>query len=77
MSDMRLHVAAANSYFYPDVLVTCSAVDQAQPTVERFGVKPLIGHWHTAAPQQLLQRLSADLGARNADRHAGHPGRFG
>ena len=31
MSDMRLHVAAANSYFYPDVLVTCSALDQASP----------------------------------------------
>ena len=27
MSDMRLQVAAANSYFYPDVLVTCSALD--------------------------------------------------
>ena len=29
MSDMRLHVAAANGYFYPDVLVTCSALDQS------------------------------------------------
>lgn len=29
MSDMRLQVAAANSYFYPDVLVTCSALDQS------------------------------------------------
>ena len=27
MSDMRLHVAAANAYFYPDVLVTCSPLD--------------------------------------------------
>ena len=34
MSDMRLHVAAANSYFYPDVLVTCSALDLASPTVK-------------------------------------------
>jgi Uma2 family endonuclease len=34
MSDMRLHVAAANSYFYPDVLVTCSALDQASPRVK-------------------------------------------
>lgn len=34
MSDMRLHVAAANSYFYPDVLVTCSAQDQASPRVK-------------------------------------------
>jgi Uma2 family endonuclease len=29
MVDMRLHVAASNSYFYPDVLVTCSAQDRA------------------------------------------------
>lgn len=34
MSDMRLHVAAANSYFYPDVLVTCSAADQASAMVK-------------------------------------------
>ena len=34
MSDMRLQVAAANSYFYPDVLVTCSATDLASPLVK-------------------------------------------
>lgn len=34
MSDMRLFVAASNSYFYPDVLVTCSALDQASPMVK-------------------------------------------
>ena len=34
MSDMRLHVAAANSYFYPDVLVTCSALDLANAMVK-------------------------------------------
>jgi Uma2 family endonuclease len=34
MSDMRLHVAAANSYFYPDVLVSCSALDLASPLVK-------------------------------------------
>ena len=34
MSDMRLHVVAANSYFYPDVLVTCSALDLASPLVK-------------------------------------------
>ena len=34
MSDMRLHVAAANSYFYPDVLVTCSALDLASPMLK-------------------------------------------
>ncbi len=31
MSDMRLSVVAANSYFYPDVMVTCSAADLASP----------------------------------------------
>ena len=34
ISDMRLHVAAAKSYFYPDVLVTCSALDLASPMVK-------------------------------------------
>ena len=34
MSDMRLHVAAANCYFYPDVLVACSALDLASPMVK-------------------------------------------
>ena len=34
MSDMRLHVAAANSYFYPDILVTCSALDLASSMVK-------------------------------------------
>ena len=34
MSDMRLHVAAANSYFYPDLLVTCSALDLASAMVK-------------------------------------------
>ena len=34
MSDMRLHVAAANSYFYPDVLVTCSGLDLASAMVK-------------------------------------------
>lgn len=31
ISDMRVRVASANSYFYPDVLVTCSAGDAARP----------------------------------------------
>ena len=34
MSDMRLQVVAANSYFYPDVLVTCSALDLTSPLVK-------------------------------------------
>ena len=33
-SNMRLHVTAANSHFYPDVLVTCSVLDLASPLVK-------------------------------------------
>ncbi len=29
ISDMKLQVQAANAYFYPDVMVTCSASDAA------------------------------------------------
>ena len=34
VTDMRVHVAASNSYFYPDVLVTCSALDRASAMVK-------------------------------------------
>lgn len=34
ISDMRLYVAAANAYFYPDLLVTCSALDRASSMVK-------------------------------------------
>lgn len=34
MSDVKLQVAAANSYFYPDLMVTCSAADAAQRLVK-------------------------------------------
>ena len=34
ISDMKLSVAAANQYFYPDLLVTCSPADQANATVK-------------------------------------------
>ena len=34
MSDMKLNVASANQYFYPDVRVTCSATDQANPLIK-------------------------------------------
>lgn len=35
MADMKVHVAAANSFFYPDVLVTCSDADRASRLVKR------------------------------------------
>jgi Uma2 family endonuclease len=34
-SDMKLRVEAADAYFYPDVMVTCSATDAAQPLIKR------------------------------------------
>ena len=34
MSDMRLSVASLGSYFYPDIMVTCSAQDQASPRIK-------------------------------------------
>lgn len=35
MADMRVQVDAANCYFYPDVVVTCSARDAQDPLVKR------------------------------------------
>jgi Uma2 family endonuclease len=35
ITDMKLRVEAANAYFYPDVMVTCSACDVAEPLIKR------------------------------------------
>lgn len=35
MADVKLHAAAANSFFYPDVMVTCSAADAARRLVKQ------------------------------------------
>jgi Uma2 family endonuclease len=35
MVDMKVEVAASQSFFYPDVLVTCSEADRASPLVKR------------------------------------------
>jgi Uma2 family endonuclease len=35
MADMKLHAQASDSYFYPDVLVTCSPIDRASALVKR------------------------------------------
>jgi Uma2 family endonuclease len=35
MADMKLRVEAADAYFYPDVFVTCSATDAADPMIKR------------------------------------------
>ena len=38
LAEVKLHVEAADCYFYPDVMVTCSAADAAQPLVKREAV---------------------------------------
>jgi Uma2 family endonuclease len=80
MSDMRLHVAAANSYFYPDVLVTCSALDQASamvksepklivevlsPTTAAYDRGLKFGHYR--ALPSLEEYLLVDLDTRASD----------
>lgn len=35
VTDMKLRVEAADAYFYPDVMVTCSSTDVADPLVKR------------------------------------------
>lgn len=35
ITDMKLRVEAADAYFYPDVMVTCSARDATDPQVKR------------------------------------------
>jgi len=35
ITDMKLRVDAADCYFYPDVMVTCSAADAADPLIKR------------------------------------------
>ncbi len=34
LNDVKLQVDAANSFFYPDVMVTCSAADLASPLIK-------------------------------------------
>ena len=34
MSDMKLYVAAADCFFYPDVMVTCGDADRASPLIK-------------------------------------------
>ena len=80
MSGMRLHVAAAKSYFYPDVLVTCSALDVASamvktepkliaevlsPTTAAYDRGLKFGHYRTLP--SLEEYLMVDLDTRATD----------
>jgi Uma2 family endonuclease len=35
LTDMKLRVEAADAFYYPDVMVTCSAADAADPLIKR------------------------------------------
>ena len=59
MSDMRLRVAAADSYFYPDVFVTCSALDLGSAMVK-------------SEPKLIAEVLSAGTAARDRGLKFGH-----
>ncbi len=50
ISDMKVHVASANQYFYPDVVVTCSVADQANALVK-------------SEPKLIVEVLSASTAA--------------
>ena len=80
MSDMRLHVAAANGYFYPDVLMTCSALDlgsamvKSEPKLIAEVLSPgtaaydrglKFGHYRTLA--SLEEYVLVDLDTRTTD----------
>jgi Uma2 family endonuclease len=82
MSDMKLHVAAADCYFYPDVMVTCSNTDRASPSIKteaKLVVEVLSvstaafdrGEKFTAYRQvpTLEEYLVVDIDRRRADLH--------
>ena len=59
MSDMRLSVAALGSYFYPDVMVTCSAADQASALIK-------------AEPKLIIEVLSPSTAAYDRGQKFSH-----
>ena len=42
IGDMRLHVQAANCYYYPDVVVTCAAIDTDDPKITTLRAAKLV-----------------------------------
>ena len=49
---MKLRVEAADCYFYPDVIVTCSSVDAADPLIKREPVLVVEVLLHCPPPPQ-------------------------
>jgi Uma2 family endonuclease len=58
INDMKLHVAAANSFFYPDVLVTCSPADHASRLIKREPTLLVEGLSHSTAAYDLGQKFA-------------------
>lgn len=40
MADMKVHIASATAYYYPDVVITCSAVDLAPEAPQSYVTAP-------------------------------------
>ncbi len=82
MTDMKLRVAQANSYFYPDVMVTCSAADQASrlvkaepllivevlsPSTAAYDLGPKFARYRLLS--SLQEYMVVDIDARRTDIH--------
>lgn len=80
MSDVRLHVAASNAYFYPDVMVTCDSGDRASrmsksapvlvvevlsPGTASYDVGAKFAHYRQIA--SLREYVLVDIDRRSAD----------
>ena len=42
IGDMRLHISAADCYYYPDVVVTCASVDTSNPKITTLTAAKLV-----------------------------------
>jgi Uma2 family endonuclease len=42
IGDMRLHIEAADCYYYPDVVVTCASVDTSNPKITTLSAAKLV-----------------------------------
>lgn len=42
IGDMRLHINAANCYYYPDVIVTCATIDTSDPKITTLSAAKLV-----------------------------------
>ena len=80
MTDVRLHVAASNAYFYPDVMVTCDSGDHASrlsksaPVLVAEVLSPGTAHYDTGAKfahyrhiASLREYVLVDIDRRSAD----------